>query len=154
VPGPINSMIRLLLTKDDKERMNNCCSIQILTDIDPSVDNRTAVENKFSLINYDKLRTHPIFKCFTSATNDNFVQFNTVSDVSQSQLELNNQKSTSTVQVNSVIGGAVRIPLLRELCVRAVGAACILIADLTASNGGSRPDVKWIQVSLNHFYNS
>ena len=49
----------------------------------------------------------------------------------------------------SPLGPAARIPLLSELCLFGVGQACIYIADAVAKNGGSRPVVKWIQVSNN-----
>ena len=42
---------------------------------------------------------------------------------------------------------AVRVPLLSEICLRAVGSACVYLSEQVALNGGSRPEIKWMQVS-------
>ena len=41
---------------------------------------------------------------------------------------------------------AVRVPLLSEICLRAVGTAVVHISEQVALNGGSRPAIKWMQV--------
>lgn len=43
---------------------------------------------------------------------------------------------------------AVRVPLLSEISLRAVGSACVHLSELVALNGGVRPDVPWMQVRV------
>ena len=41
---------------------------------------------------------------------------------------------------------AVRVPLLSEICLRAVGNASVYLSEQVAQNGGTRPHIKWMQV--------
>ena len=41
---------------------------------------------------------------------------------------------------------AVRVPLLSEICLRAVGCTCVHLSEQVALNGGTRPNVRWMQV--------
>ena len=43
---------------------------------------------------------------------------------------------------------AVRVPMLSEISLRAVGSACVHLSELVALNGGVRPDVPWMQVCM------
>lgn len=38
-----------------------------------------------------------------------------------------------------------RVPKLSELCIRAVGSACVHLAELISNNGGLRPKIPWMQ---------
>ena len=43
---------------------------------------------------------------------------------------------------------ALRVPLLSEISLRAVGSACVHLSEQVALNGGVRPDVPWMQVCV------
>lgn len=74
-------------------------------------------------INYNNLRLHPYF----SSLKEN--------DVDQID-------HLSTIQLRE----AVKVPKLREYCIRAVGKSSLKAADLIARNGGLKPDIPWLQV--------
>ena len=40
----------------------------------------------------------------------------------------------------------VKVPLLSEISLRALGSACVHLSEQVALNGGVRPDVPWMQV--------
>ena len=40
---------------------------------------------------------------------------------------------------------AVKVPKLSDYCIRAIGKACLVIADQSALNGGIRPKIPWMQ---------
>lgn len=44
---------------------------------------------------------------------------------------------------------AVTVPLLSEICIRAVAKAVVQVATLTSDNAGIKPDIPWVKVYLN-----
>lgn len=105
------------------EAVKNMIQLLLEKDDMKRLENATGiVEDKKIPISYDKLRCHPFFtECGQS-------DFSTADSIK----EVHNRSAN-------------KIPSLKDLCIRAVGLACIHTADIVAENGGYRPDVLWIQ---------
>mmetsp|Transcript_10477 Transcript_10477/g.14430 ORF Transcript_10477/g.14430 Transcript_10477/m.14430 type:complete len:304 (+) Transcript_10477:939-1850(+) len=117
LPPPMASMLRLLLEPDDAARFRNCCLLD--------ADGGEGLAQRLRRICYDPLRRHPLLTCDPArwpATGDRPAE-----DRPQAP------------------GPSRAVPLLQELCVRAVGRACLLAARLTAESGGVVPALPWLQ---------
>eukprot|EP01038_Epipyxis_sp_PR26KG_P010236 gene10236-13769_t len=130
VPASIQSFIRLLLEKNSSIRINNC--------IHTSIDSNRMIE--FSTISYDKLREHPFFtESIPSNALENHAHVMPIN-------EDHNDYYWSIESLQNIPSKpAIRIPSLFELCIRAVGKTCCLLANEIAISGGVRPEIPWMQ---------
>jgi 3-phosphoinositide dependent protein kinase-1 len=104
------------------EGVKDMLKLLLEKDDEKRLENACKVEDKKGPISYDTLRRHHFF------TECGQPDFATVDGIK----EVNNRS-------------AVRVPSLKDICIRAVGLACIDIADKVATNGGYKPDIPWIQ---------
>jgi 3-phosphoinositide dependent protein kinase-1 len=105
------------------EGVKDMISLLLEKDDDQRFENAAGrVEDKKVPISYDTLRRH---RFFAECGQPDFSTVDGIKDV-------NNRP-------------AVRVPSLKDLCIRAVGLACIEIADKVAANGGYKPEIPWIQ---------
>jgi serine/threonine protein kinase len=117
-------IISLLIHKDQKERFRNAAEKAPAT-TPAATDDDTAAKPKPSF-SYDKLRNLAFFK-----QDPNFVFPNPFAE-----------------DPDSPAAAAVRVPTLSEIALRAVGQACLVVAEKIAVNGGSRVGLdQWIQVT-------
>lgn len=142
VPAPLASMLQLLLQPDAKARLRSACGA--------SLSDTAGSSNKLPTgINYDALRGHEMF---TNA--HSIIAAPPSSTAVSAGVDGSNIASTATDELSTVAGvrtvydrPALRVPTLRELCLRATGRATLLLAAATAENGGVRPtEPKWMQV--------
>jgi hypothetical protein len=110
----MNNFLSLLLEKDGFKRLENAMGWIKNDDGEPKG------------ISYDFLRGHDFFKlgCVGGEGTD----------------ALTTAEGVRTVSTRA----AVRVPLLSELCLRAVGNACVYLAEQVAENGGVRPSKPWM----------
>lgn len=158
-------MLHLLLNPDARARLRRACGVSL---------SAAAVETgKLPAgINYDALRGHEMFANALSILTPPAVTVTTISTtnaavsstvtaaedgVSSQTQALVLQVLTATDELSTVEGvrsvyerPAVRVPTLREICLRATGRAALLLAAATAENGGVRPKTpQWMQVRVN-----
>jgi hypothetical protein len=126
-------MIRLLLQSDPKARLRSACGVS---------DSATLAPGQLS---YDALRGHEMFRNAHS----------TCVDTRQAGGEGSVGPSGNAVDELSTVNGvqtvydrsALKVPTLREICLRATGRAALLLAAAIAENGGSRPTTPtWMTV--------
>ena len=158
-PQSFQDLVNILLTKDDRERFKLCTGGMDLPPLPPSVPfvdpNRPPVEDPnnpknikvlkieqdpqsriehYKHISYDTIRKHEFFTGNTLEC----PQYESVTDF----------KELHTFP-------AIRVPTLHELCIRAVGKAIVITADVISKNGGVRPsadvpNTKWMRdLSMN-----
>lgn len=123
-------MIRLLLQVDPKARLRSACGV----DTDLPAD---AFAGPLPQLSYDGLRNHEMFRdptCTSGAPKD---------------LQGGGGDELSTVAGMRTVyeRTAWKMPTLREICLRAVGRAALVLADAINENGGVRPTTpSWMQV--------
>ena len=154
IPAPLASMLRLLLQKDSKARLRSACG---WADRFDPFDPASAAS---AVINYDGLRGHEMFRdahCTSQYTSSAVASCNNHANVPYNDnISTASTSSSAAVDELSTVAGvstvysrpAARVPQLRELCIRAVGRASLVLAAAIAENGGLRPSAPaWMQVS-------
>jgi serine/threonine protein kinase len=117
---PTKELISLLIHKDPKERLHHAATMEPPT-LPPSAVTPSEQGPK-AVFSYDKLRALAYFR-----TDPSFI-FPDPLDKSQEIM---------------------RVPSLRDIAMRAVGRACLVVAEKIAINGGSKVGLEtWIQVDL------
>ena len=167
-------MIRLLLENDDEIRFasatgDTALASAVFSYLIPSRSGQLEpLKVLLSRISYDTLRVHDIFKgrpdlqsVYKNREKPNAAK-SAETDFSQPELLSDGSASsgagnTAAIDILSYdVAGtpdyaysiAVRIPTLHELCLRAVGKACLEAAKLICEHGGAiPPQHPWIQVT-------
>lgn len=114
-PHSVASFIRLLLNVDGMKRLEAAIGMPPGERVE---------------INYDPLRLHAFFT-------DDFFPTSSLKD----QNNVSHLESFKNIHSQA----AVRVPTLADLCIRAVGRACLILADEMAAAGGIRPKIRWMQ---------
>ena len=124
------SLIKLLLEPDGSQRLRNAVGESVC--LPANIDNPVVSQNSLFLhgLNYNYLRSHPYF--------NNLLTEKPVLNY-----------SISFDNIHSYV--AIRIPKLKEICIRAVGKALLLIAD-ESSHFGGRSRIDWMQVCNVYIY--
>jgi len=111
-------------------------------EIKPHKSVRGLLPLDYSRINYDKLRKLAYLTTSTSTVATNHDN-NKCSNPDPSVVDC---EYIQTLAVRP----AERVPMLKELCIRAVGKAGVDVASIIAVNGGRKPAIPWVQVTLRH----
>jgi hypothetical protein len=130
-------MIRQLLQSDPKARLRSACGVSDGTTLAPGQ------------LSYDALRGHEMFRNAHSTCVDarQAGGEGTEEPTGTSEDELSTVDGVRTVYDRS----ALKVPTLREICLRATGRAALLLAAAIAENGGSRPTTPaWMTVRPPH----
>lgn len=140
-PAPVADLIRLLLTKDPKERMQNC--------VGEFIDCSSSDPDVYDRISYDTLRKHAFFSNWHEEVNQS-QQLHYARQLSASVESLAVASDCSGLDsveaiTNVYNEAAHRVPSLHDLCLRAVANAAVDIAFATSDNGGIRPKLPWMQ---------
>ena len=166
IPERIASMIRLLLEKDDEIRFASATgdaalATAVFSYLVPSRSGQQEpLQVLLSRISYDTLRVHDIFKGQPdlhsiyrqpNLSNKGFCQPDLVSSTSgtsSAAVVVDLLSYDSTGEPDYAYSIAIRIPTLHELCLRAVGKACLEAARIICEHGGAiPPEHPWIQVT-------
>lgn len=164
VPAPISSMIRLLLQSSARKRLISATSHNIDRECSDDISSDISLSNaaQRSVINYDALRRHCMFASWNAAAATTTVASTTASennvnnDCQQREDTSSNSSNNNGISTRYTLNNmhniyqqsAVRVPLLHELCIRAVGKATLVLADAIAANGGIRPKQPiWMKVT-------
>jgi serine/threonine protein kinase len=117
LPEGTRELLRVLLTKDQSQRLALCCSAD-------SVEEKEIGGSVKHSINYDALRKLPYF-----------------TETEQSLPKTDEEKALFVKTLRTAhTRAAVRVPTLAELSRRAVGRACVKVATIVAEHGGVKPD--------------
>jgi hypothetical protein len=149
VPAPLASMIRVLLQPDPIARLRSACGRD-----DVTVGGALGSPQQPSLLSYDALRAHEMFRdasCTRTGTNTSAGSGDSAEGAQGDHTEAlgSMEDALSTAEgVRTVYDRpAVTVPSLRELCLRAMGRAALVLAEATAENGGVRPaSPAWMKV--------
>ena len=132
-PPQFLNFISLMFEKDPRKRLQNACGV--FEGSCKPADAEMTTSNH--LVNYDFLRKHLFFKDLFKNLQDQSVTYNgnpkEYTDISKDLCQL--------AQLP-----AIRVPTLKEICLRAVGDASLLFAECVAEHGGVRPQhIPWMQ---------
>ncbi len=117
VPDATLEILRLLLTKDPVQRLAVCCSAE------SRQEEQSAGSAKYN-VNYDQLRKLSYFQGSRSVPHNG----------NHREVSLQFLRTAHTRP-------PIRVPTLAELSRRAVGRACVKVANIVAEHGGVKPDV-------------
>jgi hypothetical protein len=140
----VSSLIHSLLERDVTKRM---AAVTDLSEFTPET---------FSSLSYDKLRQHPFFTQKWLHSDDSLIKFyrelGLPSDKLSDGREGDGYDSLLTLDDirNIYQQSPPTIPLLHDVCIRAIAEVAIKVAFEISNNGGVRPDIPWVQVSLSY----
>lgn len=132
----MSSLIEQLVDKDPVRRLKNALGLSTTNDDETTLEELQTLKKKD--LTYDSIRNHPFFTEWKGSGQPD--------DPLRSVETMNQTIFTNSIEYgNSYVA---RVPLLSELCIRAVGKSCIRLANDIALNGGVRPTVPWMKVSI------
>lgn len=130
--------LSLLLERNSNLRLKN------------AIGNRFHEGMDYSSINYNKLKGHRFFDIVINLDNRVNFQFSlrSLDRINSIETECVNSSDGQIQHLSSIhLRPATCIPTLKELCIRAVGAAALIVGAETSSCGGIRPSTPWIKAS-------
>ncbi len=147
VPPQITGLLQLLLCKNAAQRLANATASSVDFNSDLAA---------LRAISYDPLRSHAFFADWAGVHSAESAQL-VVAAGSQLPSHLllpSDEADAGSADALSTVQGAATVflrPALstapaHERYLRNLGRACLELAEATAENGGTRPDVEWMQV--------
>jgi hypothetical protein len=156
-------MLHLLLERNAVSRLVRCTAdspteVEGFSTSNPhratvaAATNIDAANRLCSTLSYDTLRRHAVFAPLSHrlCVDSSALYGRSIGTLMSAHAET--QRDTQARILNNLHAApALKVPSLAELCLRAVGAAAVLVSEATALNGGFRPEIPWIKVLMKLF---